>query len=171
MQVTSGNRLRAKAGVIFECKYLRPGGSKDAFRTTIDGVKYAYSCKDNRLIVADVTRPGRVLVEKNWSEQDICNIIEKKKERPADYAIIEALFKAVTKSSIASPLIAGCVKKNFNSGYPGHKIKLCLKDSRCPIPNPFTSGTEAEHFLIGTVTEDDCSSMEYLGEDKITSAK
>ncbi|MDR2883487.1 MAG: hypothetical protein LBV09_00080 [Deferribacteraceae bacterium] len=140
----------------------------------IDGI--AYGCIGNSLVLQGTIRnitvpnnyPSRFQIAGDTMtipEATVAAIMEGSANNLQKF--ISEIFKNHAKASSNSPLISGCIQNNFgtNEAFSGYKLKLVL-NSRVPIRNPHTSGTEAEYFLIGSVKRADCTAIQYLGWSK-----
>lgn len=96
-------------------------------------------------------------------ENDIADLV-KSKSNDIECLVVKQICKDHATSSRSSILISGCVENNFAASktYPGHKLCVELKN-RKPFGNPFASGLEKEYFLVGTLSDTDCSLIKYFG--------
>ena len=168
------NRWEKKGDVVFQAKLRANDFSKKVKikkdnSATID-VYYGYT--DVNKLRIEYTRGSRSF-KFNWSESDLKEIIN---NNLANYSfrrkIVENIMKIHTRASTNSPLISGCIVKDYvtENSFPGRVLKLNLRE-REPIENKWCSGNEKEFFLIGKVSERDCDGIVYLGGVKNTNVK
>ncbi|MEZ5404322.1 MAG: hypothetical protein R2729_31875 [Bryobacteraceae bacterium] len=148
-------------GVIFQAKNFQ----EKTFNAIVNGQGVAVRCKvdGSRRGLTFTYQAGPALKTETLTETAIAALMLSRSNLYL-YEAVCYLFKKHASASTNSPLISGCVASNFqaSTAYPGRKLRLVLKN-RAPIPNPFSSGVEKEHFLIGEVTASDCQQVWYLG--------
>lgn len=150
---------RLTSNVIFQAKNV----NEKKFSVTHNGRPVQLSCTVAGTSLAFSTVDAPSASSFTIAESEMGELLARKPDT-LKYLALAKICRDHATSSRSSPLISGCVVNNFhaNTNFPGHKICLDLQ-SRRPFPNPFTSGQEREHFLVGWVLATDCRTIKYLG--------
>jgi len=103
-------------------------------------------------------------INRRLTEADMARATRSQLGDAVMHAAVKKLCQDHATSSAHSPLISGTIVDNFAASrtYPGDKLSIEL-NFRQPFGNPWASGNEREHFLIGSVSSADCRIIKYYG--------
>ena len=112
------------------------------------------------------TRVGeRTYINERLTESDMARAV-KGELGPFFLAVAERLCTSHEAHSVSSPFISGYAVDGFaGDTHDGCKLHVALR-SRRPFINPWSTGDEAEFFLIGSLWSADCRVIEYRGRGR-----
>ena len=164
----AANYWQLKGPIIFQAKAYPQGRT---MTVQIDGKPVQVECKVdfNKLTVRKMVGNSPTGTAMIIQESDMAGLIADRadatKSNTIRHQVALFLCKNHATASTHSPLISGTIVNNFDKSltYPGHKLHLELNE-RTPFGNPYASGLEKEHFLIGQVKDTDCKVIQYFGK-------
>jgi len=161
---TEGWQLRSN--LVFKAK--NADGAK-AFRVKVDGRTHELVATVEGAVLLIRNRTSRFgerpYVDERLTESDMARAV-KGELGPLFLAIAERLCTSHAAHSVSSPFISGYAVDGFaGDTHDGCKLHVALR-SRRPFINPWSTGDEAEFFLIGSLWSADCGVIEYRGRGR-----